>query len=409
MTFDVRPIAEDEFDTWERTFSFVFGFDPKPDDSIWREVTEFDRTIGVFDGGDMVGTGGAFTMQMTVPGGASVGAGGLTAISVSPTHRRRGILTSMIQNHFEDVAARSEPVSILWASESVIYGRYGYGAAIQGADLTIARDHGALRADVTEPLGSMRVTTDTGSVRPLVEKVYEKAVIDAGIPGSLARNEGFWNMYFHDPEHWRDGATSLRVAVYERDGEPQGYAKFRQKELWEEGHPNNTTTVIDLQGADGEAYAAMWRFMLGMDLVATTKIRNRRSHDPVLDLLADPRRVKHTRYETIWVRILDVPAALEARRYDRAGSVVIEVTDDFGPWAGGTYRLDGGPEGAACVPTDDRADVKLGIADLSSAYLGDSRLSTLGWLGRVDGDAEAIATLDAMFGWHLQPWCTVGF
>lgn len=407
---DLRPITEDEFDDWRQAFSVVFGFDPRDEDrDVFAAVNELDRSIGVFDEGAIVGTGGAFTFEMTVPGGGQVGAGGVTLIAVMPTHRRRGILTEMMRHQLRDVREREEPAAILWASESLIYGRYGYGVAIEGTDLKIATDRAALRSDVPAPLGAMRVVTDPAEAAAVLPGVYEASTVQAGIPGTLARSKPMWDIYFHDPEHWRDGLSSLRFGVYERDGEPAGFVRYRQKMDWPDMHPAHSVTVGDLIGVDGEAYAALWRFALGLDLVSEVKALNRPLLDPLGSLLMEPRRIRRAVGDTIWVRLVDVPTALASRRYAVPGRLVLEVVDDFMPEFGGRFVLEGGPEGATCGPTSDEPDLTLRAEDLGSAFLGDSRLATLHWLGRVAGSPEAAVRAQAMFGWQPGPWCTVHF
>lgn len=408
MDLRLRPIAPDEFDTWRSTIALVFGFDPHPDDrEVWFESTEFDRTIAAFDGDEMIGTGSALSYRMTVPGGGSVSAAGVTAIAVAPTHRRRGVLTSMMRHQLADVRDRDEPVAILWASESQIYGRYGYGAAIESADLRIARDRLVLRDDLQAPTGSIRVFTDIEEARGKIPSLYEAAT--TGIPGSLDRNAAGWATYFHDSEHRRRGRSAARYAVYEREGDATGYVAYRQKLEWTDMHPDSTLEVGDLQAVDGDAYIGLWRFLAGIDLVTSIEARTMRVHEPVLSLLREPRRVRRSLGDSIWVRLLDVPAALAARRYGSEGALVIEVVDEFCPGAGGAFRLEGGPDGASCEPTDAEPDLRIDAADLAAGYLGRSRLTDLLWLGRLDGDAEAVNLAHRMFSWPVEAWCTVHF
>ena len=407
---ELRPITDDEFDDWRKAFSVVFGFDPRDEDrEVFAAVNEMDRSIGVFEEGSIVGTGGAFTFSMTVPGGDSVGAAGVTLIAVMPSHRRRGILTSMMRHQLQDVREHEEPTAILWASESLIYGRYGYGMAIEASDLTISRERGSFRPDIPQPSGQMRIVTDLEEARKVVPALYDTSTIQAGIPGSLTRSESAWGVYFHDPEHWRDGLSAVRFGIYERSGEPAGYMRYRQKMDWPDMHPAHTVNIGDLHAVDGEAYSALWRFALGLDLVTEIKAPNRPLHDPVGALVADPRRIRRSVGDSIWVRIVDIPAALAARRYGAEDRLVLEVVDEFMPDVGGRFVLEGGPGGAVCEPTTAEPDMTLSVADLGAAYLGDSRFATLQWLGRVEATPEVAARARAMFSWHPSPWCTVHF
>ncbi|MFH1329732.1 MAG: GNAT family N-acetyltransferase [Actinomycetota bacterium] len=402
----VRVISPDEFGAWEQVIGAAFGFDPRPEDSeAWKKRAEFDRYLGAFEGEEMVGTGGALTFAMTVPGGAAVPLGGVTAIATRPTHRRRGVLTAVLGRLLEDARERGEAISALWASESTIYGRLGFGVAIEGCELILDRAHAAL-AEPRPPEGRLRQLSDA-EARELIPAAYSRAT--AGIPGTLTRGEADWHLYFHDPEHWRDGATAHRFVVYESGDEVAGYVMYRQKENWEHGHARNEVRIGDLQAVDGEAYRALWGYCLGIDLVTTITAYGRPRRDPVTLLLAAPRRVQQVRSDHVWMCLIDVAAALAARRYAVEGEVVLEVGDGFTPGTGGRFLLRGGPDGADCAPTDREAEIRLTSADLASAYLGDSRLRDLAWLGRVQGSAAAVDRAQRLFEWPVAPWCTVQF
>lgn len=406
MDIEIREIRAEELETWQRVMVRVFGEDAKDDElAVFGARMELDRSIGAFDDGAVVATAGIWSYEMEVPGGAILPVGGVTGVTVIPTHRRRMILTRMMERQLNQIAERGEPLAALWASESAIYGRFGYGVAIEGSDLEIERAHSALRSEGPES-GTVRMI-DGDTARSLVPGIYEAAT--AGIPGSLRRTPEDWDIFFFDPEHWREGSSSARWAVYERDGEPLGFLRYRQKATWRDSLPQHRLLVTRLHAVDAEAYAALHRFAFGVDLVSTIELWTRRVEEPILDLLVDRRRVKRRLADKVWVRIVDVPAALSARRYGVSGELVIRVVDDFGPWADGTFRLTGGPDGAECVPTDDEADLVVSVADLGAAYLGDSRIPQAAWLGRIEGDAEAGVLAHRMFSWHVEPWCTVNF
>jgi predicted acetyltransferase len=402
----VRNITPDEYTAWGLVLGSAFGFDPRPEDAeMWKKRAEFDRYLGAFEGEEMVGTGGALTFGMTVPGGSVLPFGGVTAIATRPTHRRRGVLTAIMRRLLADARERGEAISALWASESTIYGRFGFGVAVEHSEVTLEPAHAAL-ADSRPPEGRLRQIADA-QARELIPAAYSH--LTAGIPGTLTRSQADWDLYFFDPEHWRDGATSHRYVAYERGGEVAGYALYRQKESWEQGHARNEVRVGDLQAIDGEAYRTLWGYCLSMDLVTTVKAYNRPARDPVALLLVAPRRVQQLRTDAIWVRLVDIAAALAARRYAMEGELVLEVSDGFTPAAGGRFLLKGGPGGAECARTDRPADLRLATADLAAAYLGDARLGDLAWLGRVQGSPEAVGRAQMMFQWPVAPWCTVGF
>ena len=212
---NVRLLVPDEYTAWQEVIANAFGGDLRPEDQeIWKQRAEFDRYLAALEGEHMVGTGGAVTYEMTVPGGAAMTVGGVTAIATRPTHRRRGVLTAVMRRLQDIGRERGESVGILWASESTIYGRFGFGPAIEGCDVPLDRAHARLR-DPRPPEGRLRQLS-RDEARVVFPEAYPR--LCAGIPGSLARTAADWQIYFHDSEHWRSGASSHRYVVYERGG-----------------------------------------------------------------------------------------------------------------------------------------------------------------------------------------------
>jgi predicted acetyltransferase len=354
----------------------------------------------------MVATSGLISFELTVPGPAAVPAGGVTAISVLPTHRRRGILTSIIRREFEEMQSRGERVGILWASESIIYGRFGYGLATNQSDLKIKRASGALDRAPASP-GSIRLLDreEAASVLPTIYNRFRRQV-----PGQIDRVEGWWEDFFRDSPRDRRGASSRYYALYE-DGEAEGYAAYRLKSEWPGGIPGGTALVQELVTVTPGAYAGLWRYLLGLDLVDTVAVGGRPLDEPVRWMLADPRRLRFEDVgDAIWLRIVDVTGALEARRYMVEGALTLRIADRFCPENEGTYRLEGGPDGATCRRVQGDADIALNIADLGAAYLGGTTLSVLAASGRVEEIRPgALRLADAMFASDMNPWCAHHF
>jgi predicted acetyltransferase len=400
---EYRAINPDEFDGFVGVLSHVFAWDPKPEEvELERKRFEIDRSIAAFDGANVVGTGANLTFRMTVPGGV-VSAGGVTMIGVLPSHRRQGILTTMMAELLEDSRERHEPVSILWASESSIYGRFGFGLATRHANRVVERAHATLRSEVTAR-GTVRLIDKSQALKQF-PGVYEQ--VAARYPGMIERPPDRWELALADLESWRDGATANRFALYEEAGVPLGYARYRIKEDWSDQHAQNRLDANQVVGVTNEAVRGLWRFLFGIDLVKTVSARHRPLRDPLAYLLADPRRMTFQVTEGIWLRILDVPAALGARRYPVPGSITIEITgpDDVA----GRYHLEGGPDGAECTPTEREPDISMGVAVLGMRYLGDHDFGSLAGAGLVEGSTEALRSADLMFGWHEPAWCVVGF
>ena len=182
------------------------------------------------------------------------------------------------------------------------------------------------------------------------------------------------------------------------DGRPDGFLSYVIKDHWEGQRPRNTLEVHDLIGLDAPAGNRLWRYCLEVDWVATVSAGDHWVSDPLRWILGDARAMaEHERTDLLWVRLLDVAAALAGRRYLCPGRVVVEVDDTMG-LSGGRFALDGGPDGAQCVPTTDPADLALSVSALSSAYLGGYTLADLARGGRVEERRPgALATADAMF------------
>ncbi|NIA25224.1 MAG: GNAT family N-acetyltransferase [Gammaproteobacteria bacterium] len=398
---EYHPIRPDEFDGYINVLSHVFTWDPKPEEvEVEKKHIELDRTVGAFDDGRIVGTGANLTFEMTVPGG-SLPAGGVTAIGVLPSHRRRGILNEMMARLFDDSRSHGEPLSILWASESSIYGRYGFGVATRHASREIERIHARLSGDAPP---AVRIIDKDEALRQF-PSVYE--TVRRRYPGMIRRTERKWEIDLADLEPWRDGATANRFGLFEPDGVPQGYVRYRVKEKWENGQARSELVVAELIAITQDAYRDLWRYVFGIDLIETIKARGRPVREPLEHMLANPRRLTKSVTEGIWLRILDVERALAGRRYSTEDRVVLEVT---GPGdVAGRYLLEGGPDGATCRRTEAKPDLRLDIKALGMAYLGGHDFVTLAGASMAEGDAETLRRADLMFGWHEPTWCVVGF
>jgi len=410
MDIEIRPIAVEELPELVRVSGTVFG-DPWPDDAVaeFPKLFEADRSLCAFDAREgMVATGGAISLELTVPGEVGVPAGGLTLVSVLPTHRRRGILRALMQRHFEDVQARGEPVSILTASESLIYGRFGYGLASSAADLEIDRRHAAFARSVPTARQVRMVAADEAA--RLLPEVFDR--VRRAHPGQVSRTPAWWDLRVRDPEWARDGRGPRVNVVYEPAlGRVDGYASYSMKSRWTGNIPDNVAQVLELMAVTPEAAASLWRFCLDLDLTTTVELRNRPVDEPLRWCLADPRRLRTTLLsDFLWLRVLDLRAALAARRYAASGQLVLEVADPLVPENDGRFRLDGGPSGADCARTTFEPDVVLDVAALGAVYLGGVRFSTLGRAGRIrEARPGALARADAMFTSDLAPWCSTDF
>jgi len=373
--------------------------------AISREITEFDRTLAFFEGPEMVATAGIFTYEITVPGGR-LPCGGVTRVSVLATHRRRGLLTAMMRRQLEDMHERGEPLAALYASEAPIYGRFGYGLATYQAAVEIERSHAAFIKRVT---GSGRLSmVDVPTAVGAFTRVWEQARRNQ--PGMLGLDERWMRSQLADLELMREGASPHYRVLHQTGEQPTGFAIYRIKMDWDASGPNGTLRLGMLIASTEEAYAALWRHVLDVDLMARVSAEMRPIDEPLRFLLADSRQPKTRIEDGIWLRLVDVPAALMGRRYAIEGRLAVRVRDAFCPWNDRQYELVGGPAGAECKPHDGTPDLALDAADLAAVYLGGNRFRAFFEAGRVEElRPGAIARADAMFVTDRAPWCPSHF
>jgi predicted acetyltransferase len=395
----LRPIAEDELDDMVRVGALAFGIDySKELVDAERLVFEPERSAGAFEGDSLVGTSATATFQVTVPG-VLAPAAGLTSVSVIPTHRRRGVLNALMEHHLEEAHDHGEPLSILWASEAAIYGRFGYGMATASCRFTIDRAHSRF-ARPHQMTGRTRVV-DREEALGAFPQIYERE--QASHPGMIRWTPEWWRYFLTHPIHQKDGTPTY--VLHETAGVLDGYLIYKFKRAWDEGVPTGTVEVEDLMANRPGAYADLWRYCLDLDLAAQVTGWHLRPDEPLLHLLSEPRRLRLSFGDGLWVRLIDVPASLAARRYAVGGRLTVAVRDAFRPTNEGLYELEGGPEGAQCRPASGEPDLALDAADLGAAYLGGTRLRTLQRAGRVvEEKPGAIARADAMFAWDPPPW-----
>lgn len=403
MDIEIRTIEPGQWDAFFTACEAAFGQPAPAEDerASERTVSEVERSLAAFDGAEIVGTAGAFSFRLSAPG-AVLPAAGVTQVGVKPTHRRRGVNTALMRRQLDDVHSRDEPVAILYASEAGIYGRFGYGLAsfMCSVDIETSRA-GFVRG--YRPTGRVRLLERAAALEAM-RRVYDG--LWTRTPGMIERSPEWWEYVFADTEHRREGASPAVFAVHESEGEPDAYAAYRVKHDWPEGFPMSTLSIEELIAATPQAYADMWRYCFDIDLMHRVRAWNQPIDDPLLYLLAEPRRLRFTVRDGLFARLVDVPPALAGRRYAASDRITIEVRDDFCPWNDGRYDLEGGPDGAECGPTTRSADLVLSATDLGAAYLGGAGFPTLARAGRVVEETPgALRRADAMFRSDPAPWC----
>ena len=383
MDLELRAVTDDEFPKFHRAIATAFGSIPTDEDlAAWGTGLAADRTIAAFDGDEIVATAGAYSFDLTVPGGAQVPTAGITVVGVRPTHRRRGLLVRIMDQQLDDIAVRGEPLAALTASESSIYGRFGYGLATFCSWWQLATENTSFASPSNAP-GRVRLV-DRDTAPSIVQDVFDRA--RATRVGEVTRGTEYWDRVYSGrrgpASPGGDGTPFFTVVHDDETGEPDAFARYAVKADWPHGQPANTLRVFELHAASSDGEAALWEYLVNVDLVATVKADDRPIDEPVRWRLADPRRVQVTQLtDHLWVRVVDVAAAMSARTYAVDDRVVFELTDPFRPENNGHWAVDGSSDGATCGRTDDDADLALTAPDLGALYLGGVTATTLAAAG----------------------------
>jgi predicted acetyltransferase len=400
MSFEVRPVTDlDEFSRSIFAIGQYFGMVPTEERmQRFADLLTFERTHAAFSDGAIVGGAGAFTFNVTVPGG-DLPTAGVTVVGVYPTHRRRGVLRSLMRAQLDDAHERGEPLAALWASEETIYGRFGYGLASWCGEISLAHEYTSF-AQPFEPEGTFRFVEPEEALE-VVPPVFERTRLQW--PGMFSRSRLWWEQReTKDPEERREGAGPRRWIVYERDGVVDGYAAYRHKPGWEAGSTIAELRIVEALGATPTAERDLWGYLLAIDWKATVLASLLPPDHALFFLLATPRRMRYRMGDSLWVRLVDVGAALSGRKYSADGAIVFDVRDEFCPWNEGRWKLEDGN----AARTDEDADIALSVQSLGAAYLGGVQFASLARAGRVEELKDgALVRADGLFRWDRHPWC----
>ena len=401
MTIEIRPCTSvEELRDAINAISHYFGSEETAEEAErFAQWIDVERMHAAWDGDRIVGGAGAFDYSMSVPGGGSVPTAGVTVVGVLPTHRRRGALAALMAAQLEDSRSRGDVAAYLWASEATIYGRFGYGLASRMGSIALARD----RTRFAVPLEARGTVSLVGldEAAAVFPQLYEQ--LRAQRPGMFTRSEAWWTTrrLFDDPAR-RRGAGPLNRALLELDGAPAGYALYRVKQDWEAGSSKGTVSIVEVVTPTAHATRELWRWLFDFDWTWQFTADLLPLDHPLGLLVAEPRRLRFTINDGVWVRLLDVEAALSARTYTGDGEIVLDVVDSFRPETAGRYRV----TSAGTERTKAPAELQLGIAELGSVYLGGFRFADLERAARLDElEPGAIARADALFRTDVDPWC----
>jgi predicted acetyltransferase len=402
---DIRPVTIEEHPAFVRTFFRAMSFPPPDDTTIERMQADFrpERSLAAFDRDQIVGSADSYLFELTLPGGAQVDVAGVTRVGVLPTHRRRGLLTHLMQRQLAEARERGEPMAVLIASEAVIYGRFGYGVSSYLFDLEIDTRYRDFRPGAELTGTASFVDEDTADkVFPEVHERWRKQQ-----PGAIARSDAWWAGVRADRKPGRDA----HVIYEDESGNVDGYLRYSVSSKWDAGLAASSLDEHDLICINPDAALALWRHMLDVDLIRTVRVQARPVDEPIRWWLANPRALRVTRFgDFFWTRLLDIPASLGARAYRADGDLVIDVRDAMFDENSGRYALSIVDGVGRCERTGADPDLAMSVAELGSLYLGGVTASEIARSGRITEVSDgALATADAAFSCTPKPWSATWF
>lgn len=404
MGIEITTVDRDRVDDYNRAVWHGFH-EPTVDERDLerrRERWLEGRWWAALDDGAVVATVRTLPLDTTLPGGAVLTSCGLTAVTTAPTHRRRGLMASMVRAAVGRARDQGEPLTTLIAAEWPIYGRFGYGAATEHASYRI---HADARWRV-EGEGTVE-SVDGDALLAAAPAVYDAHRLAS--PSEIARDAWIWRAdVFGSPSEPRKG---FQVVCRDDAGTATGYAMYTIDTTFDGRRPNGSVKVEELIATTPGAEARLWRHLCEIDWVRTVTVENRSVDERLPWWLADGRDVVQTaRADFLWARPVDVAACLTARRYDAPVDAVIEVVDPLDGLCSGRYRLrtDGGE--ATCDPTTAVPHLTLPVATLGAVLFGGRSLRTFAAAGLADEHAPgALATADAAFRSGPTPWSATWF
>jgi predicted acetyltransferase len=406
MTIEVRLARPEDVGQYALTFSSAFSH--AVDAERWGEFlceVGYDRSHAAWEGDQLVGTAQAWRFRMSVPGGADLPAAGICAVGVRPTHRRRGVLRAMKRRQLDDVRAWGEPLAILWATDAGIYERFGYGLATYRCVMDLDRDHAVFR-DPWPPIGQTRLV-DIDEALELFPPIYER--LRRETPGLLARSATWWlerSLGGRAPK-----GDPRFLLLLEIEGAPAGYAVYRAHSQQDDrAIPVGWVEASEVIGTSPAAARELWRTLFGIDLMDRIRAPRLPPDHLLIRTIAQPRRMRLDLRDGVWLRLVELTAALEGRGYDVDDTVVFEVRDELCPWNAGRWQLavEGGR--GRVTRTGASADLALDVSALGATYLGGVTLAQLARAGQVDQlTPDGLKRAGQLFRADVAPWCADGF
>jgi predicted acetyltransferase len=413
MPLSIRPVVAEEFEAWVAATHVAFHVEPAglaAEEAVARrDVIQQDlsRTLATFDDQRVAGTLFSFPAELALPGGTHLSADAITSATVIPPYRRSGVLTRMLETDLRAARDRGETAAILVAAEYPIYGRFGFGPAVEHATYTLRPTAATFMRAAS---GTVDLVT-AATLRTIAPAIFDRSRRDR--PGQIDRSEGWWDLRLGlKSAPWIPKDRVMRCAVFtDAAGDIQGYLHYRVDGHWEQRLPEATLEIRELMALTDDAYLGLWRYCCELDLVRTVTAAMRCVDEPLPWLLDNPRAAiaQTLRSDLLWLRPLDVPGVLSARRYLTEDRLVFEVTDPLG-MSGGRFALDGGPDGATCRPSDASADLSVSLSALGAIALGGVSLGLLAAAGAIEEHRPgALLTGERLFRWPVTPWCSTFF
>src|SRR3954447_26001121 len=396
MAIEVRTCAPEEVaGALSGIWHYFGGRATEENTELLKTILPAQRVHAAFDDGSIVGGAGAYLFETTVPGGGQVPTAGVMAVGILPTHRRRGALTKLMQRQLADAHERGEPLASLYASEGDIYSRFGYGLASLAGSIELPKEHARLWDD--EPIGQARILDGEDETLELLPGIYDR--VQAETVGMFTRSREWWQVRRLYQRPGRSGGEQVRVAM-ELDSGLEAYALYRLNFAARNMVTETTLEIGEALGTSPQALAAIWRYLLAIDWVARIDAFWLPLDHPLFLWLREPRRMGFSVIEALWVRLVDVGAALAARSL-RDGAVVVEVSDELCPWNQGTWQVSNG----SVERTTAAAELRLDVATLGAAYLGGFTFDQLARAGRLEElTPGAVASADELFRNERQAW-----
>jgi len=403
----IRPIEDDEMPAFCVAMAQGFGSDSDDGhaDRV-RAVMPLERTLAAFEGEQIVGTFGDFALTLTLPGKRQTAMAGTTMVTVRATHRRQGLLRSMMAVHLQTAKDRGDAIAGLWASETAIYGRFGFGLATELHGLKLdARRVTIDRGDSSLQVREIAADTISEAVAPLWSRIAQSQA------GFIDREAPRWGEIVRDPENRREGGSARRHVIVIDPANPDraiAYASYRMKASWQDAVPNGTIDVEVVVGESAEAHRVLWHYLTNVDLLPNVSYWNLPTNDSVAEMASNRRELHRCVNDGLYLRILDVPAALTARGYESDGTLALAVVDDLGH-AAGTFELTGESGDATVNRSTAAADVTLDVRELSALLLGARSAEQFADLGLIEGEADKVALLGRLLRTAATPWCPEEF